>query len=126
MSIATLTSGCANFYARSSEAYASQPHTYPALKYATSDYGLCERYRPKTKSSGFMIDGDALFKEMAYMLAFNVYALIVEVPAALVVDTLAYPYDRCTVSRFKAGPGIFEKPLLSEAGVGLSILAKHA
>ena len=37
-----------------------------------------------------------------------------EVPAALVIDTLAYPFDRYAVSRFKAGPGIFENTLFSE------------
>lgn len=122
----SLTTGCANFHARSSDDYVYKPHTYPALRYATSGSGLYDRYRPKTKSSGFMIDGDALFKEMAYMLAFNVYALIVEVPAALVIDTLAYPYDRSAVSRFKAGPSVFEEALFSEtASAAPETLRKH-
>ncbi len=112
--------GCATRNARSSKPYTDKPLLYPATLYAFRGEVAaqwCDKLVPESKNSGWLLPDDILQKlllELGVGAVGYTYSLVVEVPIALVADTVFLPLDIRRMKAFDAGEDAFGGALFGD------------
>lgn len=119
-SMAISSGGWANRHARSSRPYTNEPRVYPATRFALRGRvaaGWSRKLVPESKNSGWLFPEDLpkeLFLKLGVFTAGYVYSLAIEVPAALITDTVLLPLDIRRIQAFQAGEEAFAGALLGD------------
>jgi hypothetical protein len=119
-SMAISSGGWANRNARSSKPYTNEPRVYPATRFALGGRVAAQWSRklvPESKSSGWLLPDDLpqqLLLEFGVGMVGYIYSLAIEVPAALLVDTVLLPLDLRRITAYRAGEETFAEALFGD------------
>lgn len=93
---------------------------YPATRYALRGEVAaqwCEKLVPESKNSGWLFPDDLLQKlllELGVGTVGYTYSLVIEVPIALVADTVLLPLDIRRMRTFDTGEDVFADALIGK------------